>query len=81
MYIEQCAFYDNGRLKTWLPYQRNQDSSALVHDISQETLLGDQVDKYYVNWYKGPQVIINVIFSFLLVNINCLFNGRPARCV
>ena len=54
MYVEHCGFYDNGRLKTWLPYQKNQESSALVHDISQETLLGDQVDKYYLNRYKGP---------------------------
>ena len=56
MYIEQCGFYDNGRVRTWLPYQKNQDSSALVHDISQETLLGEQLDKYYTFWYGGPQV-------------------------
>ena len=56
MYIEQCGFYDNGRVRTWLPYQKNQESSALVHDISQETLLGEQLDKYYTFWYGGPQV-------------------------
>ena len=56
MYVKQCGYFDNGRLMTWLPYQRNQDSSALVHDISQEKLLGDQVDKYYAVWYSGPQV-------------------------
>ena len=55
-YVEECGYYDNGRLKTWLPYKKNQDSSALVHDISQETLLGDQEDKYYLTFYKGPQV-------------------------
>ena len=56
MYVEKCGYYDNGRLKTWLPYKKNQDSSALVHDITQEKLLGDQVDKYYTYWYRGPQV-------------------------
>ena len=56
MYVEECGYYDGGRLLTWLPYKRNQDSSALVHDISKKTLLGDQGDKYYGYWYSGPQV-------------------------
>ena len=56
MYVEECGYYDIGRLLTWLPYKRNNDSSALVHDISQKTLLGEQVNKYYVHWYSGPQV-------------------------
>ena len=56
MYVEECGYYDNDRLLTWLPYKRNKDSSALVHDLSQQTLLGDQVDKYYTYWYSGPQV-------------------------
>ena len=56
MYVEECGYYDNGRLKTWLPYKKNEDSSALVHDISQEKLLGDQDEKYYLTFYKGPQV-------------------------
>ena len=55
MYVEECGYYDNGRLLTWLPYKRNKDSSALVHDISQKTLLGEQLDKYYRYWYRGPQ--------------------------
>ena len=53
-YVEECGYYDNGRLLTWLPYKLNQDSSAFVHDSSQERLLGDQVDKYYTDWYSGP---------------------------
>ena len=65
IYVEKCGYYDTGRVLTWLPYQRNQDSSALVHDISRETLLGDQVDKYYAYWYKGPQVILD------LFTLNC----------
>ena len=60
MYVEECGYYDNGRLRTWLPYNKNQDSSALVHDISQEKLLGDQVDKYYTFWYRGPQVSFEI---------------------
>ena len=55
MYVEECGYYDNGRLHTWLPYKRNQDSSALVHELSQEELLGPQDDKYYAYWYSGPQ--------------------------
>ena len=53
--MSECGYYDNDRLHTWLPYKRNNDSSALVHEISQEKLLGDQVDKYYAYWYSGPQ--------------------------
>ena len=56
MYVDECGYYDNGRLHTWLPYKRNQDSSALIHEISQEKLLGEQDDKYYAYWYSGPQV-------------------------
>ena len=56
MYVEQCGFYDNGRVKTWLPYRRNKDATALVHDISEEKLLGKQLDKYYTYWYRGTQV-------------------------
>ena len=56
MYVEECGYYDNGRLKTWLPYKRNNDSSALVHEISLDKLLLDQVDKYYITWYSGPKV-------------------------
>ena len=69
MYLEQCGYFDNGRLMTWLPYQRNQDSSALVHDISQGKLLGDQADKYYAYWYKGPKV--NIVLFRLKVDVYC----------
>ena len=43
---------------TWLPYRRSEDSSALLHYITGERLLGDQEDKYYTYWYDGPQVSI-----------------------
>ena len=56
MYRERCGYFDNNRLKTWLPYRRNEDSSALVHYMTQERLLGGQEDKYYTYWYGGPQV-------------------------
>ena len=67
MYVTQCGYYDNGRLKTWLPYRRNQNSSALVHDISQDKLLGEQIDKYYTKWYLGPQVYPPILCYFLFV--------------
>ena len=57
MYVEYCGFYDNNRLRTWLPYKRNNDSSDFVHDLSQDKLLADQVDKYYTYWYSGPQQV------------------------
>ena len=56
MYIERCGFYDNGRIKTWLPYRQNDDKSALVHEISLDALMGEEEDKLYVEWYSGPQV-------------------------
>ena len=55
MYLKECGYSDNGRIRTWLPYKINNDSSALVHDITGEKLLGDQEDKYYAEWYNGPQ--------------------------
>ena len=56
IYIERCGYGDNGRVKTWLPYSSNQ-SSVLLHDQTQEQLLGDQADKYYVVWYDvKPEV-------------------------
>ena len=75
MYVEQCGFYDNGRVKTWLPYRRNKDSTALVHDISQEKLLGDQLDKFYTFWYGGPKVYPPSYISFMLFIMHVSFNG------
>ena len=31
-YLDQCGFYDNGRLLTWLPYTHNADRSDSVGD-------------------------------------------------
>ena len=56
MYVDRCGFYDNGRIKTWLPYRRNAETSGLAHEISGEDLLGEEEDKLYVGWYSGPQV-------------------------
>ena len=58
--VEECGYSDNGRRRTWLPYQRNQDSSALVHDISQEELLSEQTEKYFAYWYSGPQHTVDL---------------------
>ena len=55
MYREECGYEDNGRVRTWLPYRSNK-SSVLLHDLTQEELLGDQADKYYVTWYTAPEV-------------------------
>ena len=54
MYRESCGYEDNGRVQTWLPYRSDQYSAALLHDLSQEELLGEQADKYYVSWYTAP---------------------------
>ena len=89
MYVEECGYYDGGRLLTWLPYKLNQDSSALVHDISQEKLLGDQVDKYYAKWYRGTQVypyppiyifIMLFIMFILMVYIYGDQNEKTNQC-
>ena len=57
MYKERCGHNDNGRVKTWLPYRSNRSSTdLLLHDVTQEELLGDQADKYYVSWYQAPEV-------------------------
>ena len=54
-YIDQCGFYDNGSIKTWLPYHHNQDSSKLIHVSTGRPLMLDNEDKFYVDWYGGPQ--------------------------
>ena len=51
-YIDQCGFYDNGRLKTWLPYHST--NGKLVHDLTGRPLLPNQEDKYFAIWYGGP---------------------------
>ena len=56
MYTDQCGYYDNGRIRTWLPYKPNDDQTALVHEITGAVLLGEEEDKLYVDWYSGPQV-------------------------
>ena len=54
-YLDNCGFYDNGRIKTWLPYRQSNDSSKLVHDITKKTLMLDSKDKFYLDWYGGPK--------------------------
>ena len=53
-YLDSCGFYDNGRIKTWLPYKQSNDSSKLVHEITRKTLMFESKDKFYVDWYRGP---------------------------
>ena len=54
-FVYKCGFYDNGRLKTWLPYRHNTERTALVHQQTGLALLAGQTDKYYVEWYGGPE--------------------------
>ena len=54
-YVEMCSYFDNGRLKTWLPYAHNEDSSALVHRVNGQKLLWKIEEKFYVSWYGGPR--------------------------
>ena len=53
LYLDECSYYDNGRLTTWLPYTVKE--KKLMHDITGAQLLNSQIDKYYMEWYSGPQ--------------------------
>ena len=33
-YVKECGFYDNGRIKTWIPYTPNKNHTILLHDIT-----------------------------------------------
>ena len=55
-YLDNCGFYDNGRIKTWLPYKRSNDSSNLIHEITRNTLLLESENKFYLKWYYGPHL-------------------------
>ena len=44
-FVSVCGFYDNSRLKTWLPYKHNSDRSLLVHQGTGLALLPNQTDK------------------------------------
>ena len=55
MFVGRCGYYDNGRLRTWLPYRRSKDSSALLHDVSKVPLLAEQEEKYFRTFYTGPR--------------------------
>ena len=54
-YMDQCGFYDNGRIKTWLPYHHNIDRSKLIHVATGKPLMLENENKFYVDWYAGPQ--------------------------
>ena len=58
IYRERCGKLDNGRVKTWLPYRWSYSEAHLLHDVTQERLLGDQADKYYISWFQVPQVSV-----------------------
>ena len=44
-FVSVCGFWDNSRLKTWLPYKHNSDRSLLVHQGTGLSLLPEQTDK------------------------------------
>ena len=44
-FVSVCGFYDNSRLKTWLPYKHNSERSLLVHQGTGLALLPNQTDK------------------------------------
>ena len=50
-YVETCGYYDNGRLKTWLPYISNNEGTALIH----ENLNNELKQTYFAEWFDGPQ--------------------------
>ena len=50
-YVDQCGFYDNGRLKTWLPYKSK--SGQLAHEITGQPLLPNNENKFLVDWFSG----------------------------
>ena len=54
-YLDQCGFYDNGRLKTWLPYHQSSDETILVHELTKEPLMSNSDEKFYAAWYGGPK--------------------------
>ena len=54
-YLDQCSLYDNGRIKTWLPYKANEDKTNLVHELSKVMLMPNSEEKFYTDWYGGPQ--------------------------
>ena len=33
-YVKECGFYDNGRIKTWIPYTPYENHTILLHDIT-----------------------------------------------
>ena len=65
IYKQRCGQSDNGRVKTWLPYRSN-SGAHLLHDVTQERLLGDQADKYYVSWYQVQPELSNFNFNQIL---------------
>ena len=54
-FIDQCGFYDNGRIKTWVPYKSQYGSKYLVNvNTMKNLLLGDPERQVYADWYGGP---------------------------
>ena len=78
--MDRCGFYDNGRIKTWLPYRRNEEGTGLVHEVTQKKLMGEGEEKedlLYAEWYGGPKVNVNqnVLFDFIGWSTNLNVKG------
>lgn len=50
-YVEECSYFDNGRIRTWIPYRKS-NPLEMLHDKTKRKLLWKISEKFYSPFYS-----------------------------
>ena len=55
-YVDECSYFDNGRIRTWIPYRVSSDPSVMLHDKTRQPLLLKIPEKFYTPFFFSRRV-------------------------
>ena len=55
-YVEECSYFDNGRIRTWIPYKVPFHAPEMFHDKTKQPLLWKISEKFYSPFYLSRRV-------------------------
>ena len=55
-YVEECSYFDNGRLRTWIPYKMSSKPPEMLHDKTHRPLLWKITEKFFTPFYLTKRV-------------------------
>ena len=55
-YVEECSYFDNGRIRTWIPYKVSSDPTEMLHDKTRQPLLWKIPEKFYAPFFFSRRV-------------------------